>query len=53
MSSTATIDVRALPRAIADFARDGDVVLCMGAGSIGAVAGQIAAEAAQPREEQA
>ena len=46
-------DVRALPQAIADFARDGDVVLCMGAGSIGAVAGQIAAQAAQPREEQA
>ena len=46
-------DVRALPQAIADFARDGDVVLCMGAGSIGAVAGHIAAQAAQAREEQA
>jgi UDP-N-acetylmuramate--alanine ligase len=30
-------DVAALPQAIADFARDGDVVIAMGAGSIGAV----------------
>ena len=29
-----------VPQAIADFARDGDVVICMGAGSIGAVAGK-------------
>lgn len=29
-------DVAALPQAIADNARDGDVVICMGAGSIGA-----------------
>ena len=35
-------DVQALPQAIIDFARDGDVVLCMGAGSIGGVAGRIA-----------
>ncbi|RDI28342.1 UDP-N-acetylmuramate--L-alanine ligase [Pseudacidovorax intermedius] len=34
-------DVRALPQAVLGNARDGDVVLCMGAGSIGAVAGQI------------
>ena len=31
-------DVAGLPRAIAELARDGDVVLCMGAGSIGTVA---------------
>ena len=35
-------DVQALPQAVLDFARDGDVVLCMGAGSIGQVAAQIA-----------
>ena len=33
-------DITAMPQAILDNARDGDVVLCMGAGSIGAVAGQ-------------
>ena len=33
-------EVSALPQAIADNTRDGDVVICMGAGSIGAVAGQ-------------
>jgi len=31
-------DVADLPQAIVSHARDGDVVLCMGAGSIGAVA---------------
>jgi UDP-N-acetylmuramate--alanine ligase len=30
-------DVAVLPQAVADFARDGDVVIAMGAGSIGAV----------------
>ena len=30
-------DVAALPQAILDFARDGDVVIAMGAGSIGGV----------------
>ena len=30
-------DIGAMPQAIADFARDGDVVIAMGAGSIGAV----------------
>jgi len=30
-----------LPQAILDQARDGDVVLCMGAGSIGQVAGKV------------
>lgn len=34
-------DIAAMPRAVLDNARDGDVVLCMGAGSIGAVAGKI------------
>ncbi|MDD2811399.1 UDP-N-acetylmuramate--L-alanine ligase [Rhodoferax sp.] len=35
-------DVAALPQAIVETAQDGDVVLCMGAGSIGAVAGKVA-----------
>jgi UDP-N-acetylmuramate--alanine ligase len=30
-----------MPQVILDNARDGDVVLCMGAGSIGAVAGKV------------
>jgi UDP-N-acetylmuramate--alanine ligase len=34
-------DIGALPQAIADTARAGDVVLCMGAGSIGAVPSQV------------
>jgi len=34
-------DVGALPQAIADAARAGDVVLCMGAGSIGAVPARV------------
>ena len=34
-------DIRDMARAIVDVARDGDVVLCMGAGSIGTVAGQV------------
>lgn len=34
-------DVQALPQAIMDNAQDGDVILCMGAGSIGQVAGQV------------
>ena len=34
--------IGAMPQAILDNARDGDVVLCMGAGTIGAVAGQAA-----------
>jgi UDP-N-acetylmuramate--alanine ligase len=33
--------VEDLPRAIVDNARDGDVVLCMGAGSIGQVAARV------------
>ncbi|MBN9339047.1 MAG: UDP-N-acetylmuramate--L-alanine ligase, partial [Comamonadaceae bacterium] len=35
-------DVAELPRAIVQSARAGDVVLCMGAGSIGAVPGKVA-----------
>ena len=35
-------DIAAMPHAIADNARDGDVVLCMGAGSIGAVCAKVA-----------
>ena len=34
-------DITGMPQAILDNARDGDVVLCMGAGSIGTVAGQV------------
>ncbi|OIQ77740.1 UDP-N-acetylmuramate--L-alanine ligase [mine drainage metagenome] len=34
-------DIAALPRAVVDVARDGDVVLCMGAGSIGTVAQRV------------
>jgi UDP-N-acetylmuramate--alanine ligase len=34
-------DVAAMSQAVLDFARDGDVVICMGAGSIGTVAAQI------------
>jgi UDP-N-acetylmuramate--alanine ligase len=36
-------DITRLPQAVLDNARDGDVVLCMGAGSVGAVAGHIVA----------
>ncbi|XAH24512.1 UDP-N-acetylmuramate--L-alanine ligase [Xylophilus sp. GW821-FHT01B05] len=35
-------DVADMPEAIRDNARDGDVVMCMGAGSIGAVPGKLA-----------
>jgi UDP-N-acetylmuramate--alanine ligase len=35
-------DIAAMPAAIRSVARDGDVVLTMGAGSIGAVPGQLA-----------
>jgi UDP-N-acetylmuramate--alanine ligase len=34
-------NIAALPQAIADYARAGDVVLCMGAGSIGAVPARV------------
>jgi len=35
-------DIGALPQAVVDAVRDGDVVLCMGAGSIGAVPAKVA-----------
>ncbi|HWT17484.1 MAG TPA: UDP-N-acetylmuramate--L-alanine ligase, partial [Variovorax sp.] len=44
-------DIGVMPQAILDNARAGDVVLCMGAGSIGAVPGkvvEIAAAASLP-----
>jgi len=34
-------NIAAMPQTIMDVARDGDVVLCMGAGSIGAVPGKV------------
>ena len=36
-------DIAAMPQAILDNARNGDVVMCMGAGSIGAVSGKVVA----------
>ncbi|MDT4878768.1 hypothetical protein FQZ97_1143910 [compost metagenome] len=42
-------DIAAMPQAILDNARDGDVVLCMGAGSIGAVAGRVVEMAQEVR----
>ncbi len=36
-------DIGAMTQAVLDAARDGDVVVCMGAGSIGAVPGKLAA----------
>ena len=42
-------DIAAMPRAILDNARDGDVVLCMGAGSIGTVAGRVVEMAQEVR----
>jgi UDP-N-acetylmuramate--alanine ligase len=35
--------IEAMPQAVLDAVRDGDVVICMGAGSIGAVPGKLAA----------
>jgi UDP-N-acetylmuramate--alanine ligase len=40
-------DIATMPQAILDSARDGDVVLCMGAGSIGTVAGQVMEKASE------
>jgi len=42
-------DIVAMPQAILDNARDGDVVLCMGAGSIGAVPAKVVDMATQVR----
>jgi UDP-N-acetylmuramate--alanine ligase len=36
-------EIEAMPQAVRDAARNGDVVICMGAGSIGAVPGKLAA----------
>ena len=41
-------DIASMPRAILDNARAGDVVLCMGAGSIGAVPGKVVELGAVP-----
>ncbi len=43
-------DISVMPQAVLDNARDGDVVLCMGAGSIGAVAGQVLELAGKEQE---
>ena len=40
-------DIAQMPQAVLDNARDGDVVLCMGAGSIGAVPGKVVDMATQ------
>lgn len=42
-------DIADMPQAVLDNARDGDVVLCMGAGSIGAVAGQVVERAGKDK----
>ena len=42
-------DIVALPRAVYDAVRDGDVVLCMGAGSIGTVAQRVVDLAGEAR----
>jgi UDP-N-acetylmuramate--alanine ligase len=44
-------DIADMPQAIVDNARDGDVILCMGAGSIGAVPGKVVEMATQARGE--
>ncbi len=44
--------IQELPAAIRSFVKNGDVVLCMGAGSIGGVCGQVA-QAAQATQEAA
>ena len=42
-------DLAALPQAIRDTARDGDVVITLGAGSIGGVPGQLRPMAREAR----
>ena len=44
--------IGAMPQALLDNARDGDVLLCMGAGSIGAVPAQLVALAAEVTQRQ-
>ncbi len=41
-------DIADMPQTIADFARDGDVVIVMGAGSIGTVPAKVGALFAVP-----
>jgi UDP-N-acetylmuramate--alanine ligase len=46
-------DIAAMPQAILDAVRDGDVVLCMGAGSIGAVSAKVVSllqQSEQPKQ---
>ena len=45
--------IGAMPQALLDNARDGDVLLCMGAGSIGAVPAQVVALAAAANRQEA
>ena len=42
-------DIDAMPQAIVDNVRGGDVVMCMGAGSIGAVPSRVVSMMQQPR----
>ena len=44
--------IQELPQAIWDAVQDGDVVVCMGAGSIGAIAGQMGQSSTDKQEEQ-
>jgi UDP-N-acetylmuramate--alanine ligase len=46
-------DIAAMPQAIVDNARAGDVVMCMGAGSMGAVPGATKNKAENNVEEKA
>jgi UDP-N-acetylmuramate--alanine ligase len=46
-------DIAAMPQAILDNARAGDVVMCMGAGSMGAVPGATKIKAENKAEEKA
>jgi UDP-N-acetylmuramate--alanine ligase len=44
-------DIKTMGQAIIDNSQDGDVVLCMGAGSIGAVPARVVELGAEPREQ--
>ena len=45
-------DIAAMPQAILEHAQDGDVVICMGAGSIGGVPAKVAEQAKAPTSSQ-
>jgi UDP-N-acetylmuramate--alanine ligase len=45
-------DIADMPATIADFARDGDIVIAMGAGSIGAVPAKVSAMFAQAKSQE-